>query len=296
MLAGTGLAIAGQSTTGATLQGLSGAAFLSVLWRTRRAAPTRRPISSEQSLYLISGTCWLIISPLLTVKQPTLGLESTLWGFAGLYVAGLGLRLHPGILGIKGIRQSLLLPSVVFWNLGLGLRVAGLRPWWVASLALGVGLFLTALRPLRASRIPPGGMPWLRPYVRLAYLWLALAVILQTACELERPWLASAARHTLASGFLVTMMVGMGLRMLLAFEGRRLRWSAGPWAVLGCLFLGTILRVSGQAWALLKLTAVGGGLQALAIWAFVVLVLSATRVPMPAPVSVSRPEPAAPNS
>ena len=126
-------------------------------------------------------------------------------------------------------------------------------------------------------------MPWLRYYVRAPYLWLIVSVALLAIAETSasRPGLAAAARHALATGFLATMLVGMGLRMILAFEGRRVIWQGGPWSVFVTLTLGTTLRVGAQAIEHLRLTAVGGGIQALAIWLFVFLMLSSRPITMP---------------
>ena len=74
----------------------------------------------------------------------------------------------------------------------------------------------------------------------------------------------------------------MGLRMILAFEGRRPIWQSGPWSVFVTLTIGTALRVGAQALGNLRWTTIGGGIQALAIWAFVFSMLSSRPIAMPA--------------
>lgn len=286
----------GHLWLGGGAEALGGGLFAGVLWRTRAAASSSGPVTSEQALFLITGIGWLIASPGLMVGQSSAGLELLLWGFLGLTVAGLGLRLHPGLLGVKGVWRWPARLAALFWNGGLVLRGLGWGPAGVGCVAFGVLLFLVALRPFRRSQLPPGGMAWLRSYVRLSYGWLALATGLLLGTELGYPQWASAARHAVATGFLLTMVVGMAFRMLLAFEGRRLRWLAGPWWVLGCLAVGHLARVGGQLLASREATLGGAVLQSLGIAAFLGLILSATRIPFPAPLSVSRLAPVAPDS
>jgi hypothetical protein len=69
--------------------------------------------------------------------------------------------------------------------------------------------------------------------------------------------------------------------MILAFEGRRVIWQSGPWSVFVTLTIGTALRVGARALDHLRWTAIGGGIQALAIWAFVFLMLSSRPIAMP---------------
>lgn len=267
--------------SGALLETISAALFALVLMSTRRSSRAHSPLTREQSLYLLSGTLWLIVSPGLSLRSSTLGLETALWGFLGLYVAGLGLRLHPGMLGIKGSRPPYTLPALVCWNLGVGAR--WLLPGWTSAilLVLGVSLFLTSLGPFRTSTIPAGGMPWLRLYVRLAYTWLAIATLLTAGNEVGVHGLSSASRHAFATGFVLTMVAGMGLRMLPAFEGRRLRGAPGPWMVLLCLTLGGALRIGGLLLVKVGAQSLGATLQTLGIAGFVVLLLSSTRIALP---------------
>lgn len=286
-----GIALGGAwPVPGALCKTLATALFVWVLWLTRGSSDARSPLTHEQSLYLFCGTGWLILSPTLGLCSSTLGLETALWGFMGLYVAGLGLRLHPGMLGIKGIQRSCVLPSVTCWNLGIIAR--WIQPGWLSAtlLALGVGLFLLALRPFRRSTIAPGGMPWLRIYVRLAYVWLLIALLLTMSTDVGYP-MSSAARHAFATGFLLTMATGMGLRMLPAFEGRRLRWPKAPWAVLFGLTIGGFLRIFGLLVGS-ETQSIGAALQALGTAGFIVLILSSARIKAPAqPVADLAPQP-----
>lgn len=277
MLVGLTAGCLGLAGWAALLQSLSALSYLTVVGLTFRARPRRRnrkgPLTPQQSGFLLCGGVWLLVCPVLSLRDQTMAFEGVLWGFAGLYVAGVGLRLHPAILGLGPTRTVFLWPSLLCWNLGLLLRWLDTR-WWIGWLALGIGLFLLALGPFRRALRPAAGMPWLRHYVRASYLWLLLAVLLTGLTETNLPALGSAARHALATGFLLSMIAGMGLRMLLAFETRRVIWPGGPWFVLLALNLATALRVVAQAFAQAPLTALGGALQAVAVWTFVLLLLS----------------------
>ena len=177
MVCGIALNASGPTLAGGICQTLSTLAFLMVLRVTRKSAPPRKsestPLTRGHALYLATGSLWLMASPLLALKDSTAALETVLWGFAGLFIAGIGLRVHTGILGIKGIHGSLLAPSAILWNLGLALRWTGPDNLWVVVLTSGVGLFLWALRPFRKAYITAAGGAWLRPFVRTSY-FLAL--------------------------------------------------------------------------------------------------------------------------
>ena len=278
MLIGIGLNSAGPTLTGGTCQSLSTLAFLVVLRVTRKSAPPRKvestPLTRGHAIFLATGSLWLLAGPLLALKDATAALETVLWGFAGLFIAGIGLRVHTGILGIKGIHGRLLAPSAVLWNLGLALRWTGPGNLWVVILATGVCLFFWALRPFRKPYLPPAGGPWLRPFVRTSYFWLLVAVALTCATALGYPALAGPARHTLAIGFVITMMMGMGMRMIPAFETKRLPWTNGPWQIYGLVTLGTAIRLPAQTTMNLECLALAGALQFLSIVSFIGLILA----------------------
>jgi hypothetical protein len=278
MLIGISANLQGPSALGVLCQTLSILAFFGVLRVTRKSAPkagkARDPLSREHAVFLATGTLWLLASPALSLLDSTRALETVLWGFAGLYIAGIGLRVHPGMLGIKGgLYRSLLLPAAGLWNLALAVRWTTVGQTWAWILLSAVLLFLHALRPFRASAISAAGGSWLRYYLRTSYLWLAVAVFMTLLSQTSSPHLAGAARHALGSGFVLTMMVGMGLRMIPAFEVRRLLWGPGPWVVYLLLILGTVSRVGAQAVGHLWIMALGGAVQLLAVLGFVILLL-----------------------
>jgi hypothetical protein len=277
MVIGIGANLQGPSTLGVLCQTLSILGFFGVLRVTRESAPktgkAKDPLSREHAVFLATGTLWLLVSPALSLIDPTRALETVLWGFAGLYIAGIGLRVHPGMLGIKGLYRGFLLPAAGLWNLALLLRWTGAGTAWAWVLLSSVLLFLHALRPFRRSSISAAGGSWLRYYVRTSYLWLAVAAAMTLLSQTSNPEMAGAARHALGSGFVLTMMAGMGLRMIPAFEVRRLVWAQGPWVVYALLTFGTALRVGAQSVGQVWLMALGGAAQLLAVLGFVILLL-----------------------
>ncbi len=282
-LVGIASNIGGLPRLGALSLTFSTVAFLAVLRATRKSAPkTRRestPLSRGHAVFLATGALWLLVSPCLMIFNATAALETVLWGFAGLYIAGIGLRVHPGILGIKGVLGGLLVPSAVVWNLALlarwvGLGTGAFEGLWCWPLTLGVVMFLVALRPFRKPFISAGGGVWLRYFVITSYLWLPVALVMTCLTENGHPGLAGATRHVLATGFILTMMMGMGLRMIPAFETRRIPWKNGPWMVYLLTTAGTLLRIPAQATGHLQFMALGGSLQFLAILSFVVLLVA----------------------
>jgi hypothetical protein len=278
MLGGIGLNLRGPTLPGGIMQSFSTLSFLFVLRITRKSAPERKakstPLTKGHAIFLATGSMWLMACPLLALWDSTKALETVLWGFAGLFIAGIGLRVHTGILGIKGVHGQLLLPSAALWNLGLLLRWTGPRGLWVWTICAGIGLFLWALRPFRKPFIPPAGGAWLRYFVRTSYFWLIIALALACASEFGYSNLAGPARHMLGVGFIITMMMGMGMRMIPAFETKRIPWRKGPWFIYGLVTLGTAVRIPAQAANEMEWLFIGGGLQFLGIISFVSLMMA----------------------
>lgn len=278
MLTGIGLNLSGPTLAGGLCQSLSTLAFLVVLRITRKRAPAKKvestPLTRGHAYFLATGSLWLMACPLLALHNSTMALETVLWGFASLFIAGIGLRVHTGILGIKGIHGQVLAPSALLWNLGLVLRWTGPEGAWVWVTTAGIALFLLALRPFRKPFLPPAGGAWLRAFVRTSYFWLVVALGMLCATNLGYSSMARPTRHMLAVGFIITMMMGMGMRMIPAFETRRIPWSKGPWIIYGTVTAGTAIRVPAQAAGQMEWLLLGGALQFLSIMTFVGLILA----------------------
>ena len=257
------------------LQMFSGILFLAGVARHRPAAGTvRRNVA--HSHYLRWGSLWLLIALVLQVAgQPAdCVLELTLWGFLSLCIMGVGLRVHPAMLGRSAPPAALQWSVLLLWNLGLLLTWLSHPLPGASCLLLGASLLVAGLKPWPAGPSPHG---WpLRAYLGWAYAWLVLAC----AGRLAMAWpggpehWAGAVKHAHASGFVLTMMVGMGLRLVPAFERKPLAWPPARWLCLLLLCPGGVLRVAGQAgllpWALLP----GGICQVLAVVLFAFTLLA----------------------
>jgi len=187
--------------------------------------------------YYLTGQLWL------AAALATARLELALWGFACLYILGTGFRLHPRMLGCRRPSEGLQRAVLLGWN-------AALLAHWPGLLAASAAL---------------ASLPWLKArreqWLRILYLNLAIACVLPPAL----------ARHALATGFILPMIVGMALELLPAFARRpiprRLRG-----VLVGALVGATGVRLTGQAagWATLYL--LGGLGQLLALSIFVITI------------------------
>lgn len=251
------------------LQLISGLMFVAGMARHRPSIGTARR-NLAHSHFLRWGSLWLLVAlALQVVGRPTaLVLELILWGFLSLYIVGVGLRVHPAMLGRTPPAALLQWTVLWLWNGSLILHLANYPLPAAVGLFAASLLLVIGLRPWVYSANPHG---WpLRGYLGWSYAWLLLASAGRLAAALpDGPahW-AGAVKHAHASGFILTMMVGMGLRLLPAFERKHLAWPAARWLCLGLLSLGGVLRVTGQAgvlpWALLP----GGTLQVAALLLF----------------------------
>lgn len=191
------------------------------------------------------------------------------FGFIANMIMGYSLRLLPIFLGLRPTRQALVMPAFVLFNAGV---VARLFDWPLASGALGfagMALYVFALRIFEApatyvkSRGVDASFPW---FVRLAYVWFAIATTMVFGGDLYAGFgsagpphiYVGAWRHAVTVGFITTMIVGLGYRMLPLFGGVDL-WRPG-WmrASFWLLAVGNTTRVAfqlatatGERWAYL---------------------------------------------
>lgn len=272
LAAGLGCALAGAPAwLSRGLEVLGVLIFLVVLRKTRPATSSGEPVNRLHGAYLGLGSLWLMAG------FAAANHDVILWGFAGLYIAGIGLRMHPRILGVELGSLAPLRWSLLAWNAGLVALIAG----WTAPagflLTAGAWLYLAGLAPWRRRRLPSPAPDWLRVFVKVSYAWLFLAgpALVCATLHGENLMTQGAARHVLASGFILTMMIGMGLKMIPSFELKDLVWEGAPVTAFWLLTLGNLVRLPAQAAGLGMLVGVGGALQALSVLVFVV-VLGAT--------------------
>jgi hypothetical protein len=149
-------------------------------------------------------------------------------GFATNAVYGFGIRLLPGFLNIARLRPRCFAAALVMHNLGLPLlllfapvqpaRIAGAMLMLVAAVTYVVGMNGLVGAP---SRPIYGVDPRGHVLIRAAFFWLlaGLAMILvEQAWPRELPHAyAGAWRHALTVGFVTTLILGVGHRLLPVF-------------------------------------------------------------------------------
>ena len=249
------------------LQFLAGLIFVGSIARHRPPAATVRR-NRAHSHFLRWGSLWLLIALLLNGLGAPIGrvFELVLWGFLSLYIIGVGLRVHPSMLNRSAPPEAIQWAILLLWNVGLvasfgpSLQVPSAACWSVASL-----LLIVFLRPWSLG---PSKHDWpFTSYLSWSYRWLLVACL----GRLLGPdsWVG-AIKHAHASGFVLTMMIGMGLRLVPAFERKPQSWPAARYLCLGLLVPGTFLRVLGQSGIAPQVLVIGGTLQFLGLACFAI--------------------------
>lgn len=172
------------------------------------------------------------------------------WGFLVPFVWGFSAKWLAVFLGLKPVRNGLLLIAVALNFVAITVVFAGYlstaTPLFVVSsiiAAVALRIFEPASQPAKARGVHASFPAW----VRAAYLWMLIAASLGVAAEV---WDTSggiwgASRHALTVGFVAVMVLAIGQRILPAFAGMRLLWSTRlMFASLVLLMTGCALRVS----------------------------------------------------
>jgi hypothetical protein len=224
-----------------------------------------------------------------------------LWGFASTMALAVSGRILPKFLLLQNTREGLLPYALVLWAIGsLGVPAVWLAAPEAASLRMaaalaqlaGATLFVIALRlyelPLRASGMPYVTYPT-RRWIRLAFAMMLSAAAADFGLALAEslgvtiPSLTdlSAARHALAQGFLLPLIVLMAARILPGYSGRMMRQPRLLSAMMWTLIVGAALRFVaelfggyGAGWG--ALVALGGTLGVAAFVVFAVGLWQAT--------------------
>ena len=193
------------------------------------------------------------------------------WGFLIPFVWGFSAKWFPIFLGLRPVRGRVLLLAVALNSLGV--LAAFLSSMLVAGLFLFAGITF-AVHALGLFELPErlpkvrGAHSSFPTFVRIAYVWALVAPGLGIwAASVIRPqgiWGAS--RHALTAGFLATMVVAIGQRVVPAFAGRQLFSTKLMFLAMLTLTAGCLLRVSSEilayqglfrpAWSWLPLSAV----------------------------------------
>lgn len=251
--------------------------FARVIGKTLAAGPA--PEAGFER-YLRAGTAWFVAlgaANLATVAWMALARQTVIppaadaailhvevVGFIGLWILGVSLRILPVFMGLRalGARAS----AGVFWaiNLAVGLRVTAelgglpvlrvpgalLELGAVAVFVHGLGIFRPA--PVRAHA---DGHTGYQKFIRAAYAWLLLAVVMLagislvealTGAALPRELIGSY-RHAITVGFITAMIMGVAGRIVPVFRGVELRNPGLYEAAFWLLNAGCAIRVGFQA-------------------------------------------------
>lgn len=233
-------------------------------------------------------------------------LHLALWGFAATMVLAVAGRVFPRFLLLQPTRERLVPYALGLWAVGnLGLAVVWLvtdgaavpRPTAALLQLTGAFLYVLALRlydaPVRPSGTPRVTEPtrrWARVAFALMLMAAAANVGLASAEAFGRPATLtslSAARHALAQGFLLPVIVVMAARILPGYSGymlpRARRLAGLVWLLLagaGLRFVAEFVGGYMPGWG--ALAALGGSLSVLAFAIFAVDLWRTTgRAPMP---------------
>lgn len=191
-------------------------------------------------------------------------MDLALFGLAMTSVYGFGRKLLPGLMGIGKPGRGMI--ETTFWlhSLGLAVLLAGRLEHvaWLAvvglcSIALGAVMYVVGLRGLRvaaASGRTAAGHPLLRRYMQLALVWLmlslvgfALTAVLQSARGVEVPHAVTGAlRHGITVGFIVTLILGVGQRLIPVLEHTPLAIPLLIAPIFYLVAIGNLVRVTSE--------------------------------------------------
>lgn len=228
-----------------------------------------------------------------------------LWGFATTMVLAIGRHTWPNLLLLRPMRQEAVMPALVCWAVGsLGVPLAWLlfadAPAVRALAALaqlaGAVLYAYSLRlfepPARPSTIPAVTDPG-RAWIRVAFAFLLVAAAANVLLAVSSTFHtlaafvnASAARHALAQGFLLPVIVFMAARILPGYSASMVQHPGRLAILIWSLFAAALLRAGaemvggyGAGWNLA--VAAGGTLGTVAFTVFAVGLWRATPIPSP---------------
>lgn len=171
------------------------------------------------------------------------------WGFLVPFVWGFSAKWMPVFLGLKPVRPKLLFAAVGMNFAGIALTFFGFDSPATALFVAGVGLSIVALRMFEPRVNEPktkGVHASFTYFIRAAYGWLLLASMLGSGAALwdHSGGIWGASRHALTVGFIATMVLCVGQRVLPAFVGMRLLWSTRlMFTSVALLTVGCVLRV-----------------------------------------------------
>jgi len=160
--------------------------------------------------------------------QDALWIHAAFFGFIANMVFGFSLRVLPHFLGLRDSKTWAANVAFVLWNLAIFLRYPVEQLAWAASVleAIAIVLFVWALGVFarRRTKIEIKGVDnTFARFVYLGYAWLLIAAAIPFHADVFR--LTASSRHTMAIGFITSLIMGVSYRVLPIFNGVNL-WSA----------------------------------------------------------------------
>jgi hypothetical protein len=154
----------------------------------------------------------------LLIVLPVLGLATNA-------IYGFGVRLIPGLLNIGQLRQRWFAPALIMHNVGLCLFLVPNRICGVAGAALmlaGAICYVIGMDTLRSKPSRPIYGIDVRGHIliRVGFFWLVCGLAMVLMQQLRPQWphaFAGAWRHALTVGFITTMILGVGYRIIPVF-------------------------------------------------------------------------------
>jgi hypothetical protein len=238
-------------------------------------------------LFLVRG----LAKPAIPPDRDSLLIWLALWVFCFPTVWGYSVRFLPAFLGLRlteprsgYVGLGLLGASIPFAFTGHDRAAAVLVLGAVAAACWSLRIFLPSERPAKVSGVDPR-YPW---FARAAFGWLALSATL--ALWSRAPGFTGASRHAFTVGFMATLILSIGPRILPSFLNSRELWSRRTMLVsLVLLSAGCLMRVASEplayssvvpgAWDILPVSAL---LELSALLLFAINIGKTLAAPMPA--------------
>ncbi len=189
----------------------------------------------------------------LLIALPVLGLATNA-------IYGFGIRLIPGLLNIGRLRSRWFGPGLLLHNAGLCLFLIPLRTSQIVgavSMFAGAIFYLIGMDGLRSKPSRPiyGIDPRGHILIRVAFFWLVCGLAMIVAQQFHPEWphaYSGAWRHALTVGFIMTMILGVGYRMIPIFIRQ-------PLASTRLMLVSAMLIIVGNAGRVtLELLTIGG--------------------------------------
>lgn len=279
------------------------AVALSLVWQCTPRSASRRAVELWERL-IFAGFTGLIVTlglqlvtalgplraPVIPPEGNGLLLYLALWTFCLPVAWGFSARFLPSLLGLARPDPWSAHAGLALLGAGAAAMAAGWhRAGAALTLAAVIGacrslrIFAPSLRPAKVNGVDPR-YPW---FARAAFAWLVASAALALASS--SPGMTGASRHAFTVGFLGTLILAIGPRILPAFMNSRELWSPRLMLVsLAALAMGCTLRVVAEplayagaasaAWSLLPVSAV---LELGAVLLFAVNIGVTLALPMP---------------